>query len=447
MTDLDQIKNLQAHKAQLQVKYRSLITDAIQATSAASDESRAIMAELDSLSKELQGVNEQIFNIEHADEIKAEEERKARAEAERLAAEAKRLAAEAEKLAAEREKNEKERQRLQTLKAEIEEQAEKLKGKKKTSIEHFNSAAEKVLDILKVQLTPSTMCVEPNDAFIKGLFRYGNQAYRNALQGKLYRIKERKETHKKDAVFSKLQLHNVEGYENDSPLSEFDRAVLGVLISEYDIGNRYTTVNIIHRALIGKVGVQNAVMRKNQKTAIVNSVIKLMGTVVDFSGVNDSLKEMNYADKDGNEITLRASNLLLADIIDAKINGQVMEGVIFFKANSPLFDIADAKSQIIRYPHTLLNVPHQNNTPLVITLKKYVTRRICEIKIHKNLTPTITFDDVFKKCKLKSADKHKQLDARNTIIKFFEHLKAQKFITDFQVKKHGNSIHRIEFSF
>lgn len=447
MTDLEKIKDLQERKSQLQDKYQSLKADAIKAMVAASDESRAIIVEFDALSKEIQNINQEIYNIEHADELKAEQERKARAEAERLAAEAKRLAAEAEKLAAEREKNEKERQRLQALKAEIEEQAEKLKGKKKTSIEHFNSAAEKVLDILKVQLTPSTMCVEPNDAFIKSVFKASKSTYAQLLGGKYYAVKEKRKTKKKDAVFSKLQLHNVDGYDNDSPLDEFDRAVLGVLISEYDIGNRYTTVNIIYRALIGKVGVQNAVMRKNQKTAIVNSIIKLMGTVVDFSGVNDSLKEMNYADKDGNELTLRASNLLLADIIDAKINGQVMEGVIFFKANSPLFDIADAKSQIIRYPHTLLHVPHQNNTPLVITLKKYVTRRICEIKLHKNLTPTITFDDVFKKCKLKSADKNKQLDARNTIIKFFEHLKAQKFITDFQVKKHGNSIHRIEFSF
>ena len=67
---------------------------------------------------------------------------------------------------------------------------------------------------------------------------------------------------------------------------------------------------------------------------------------------------MNYRDKDGNEIILCASNLLSANIIDAKINGQVMEGVIFFKANSSFFDIADEKDQVIRYPHALLNVPN-----------------------------------------------------------------------------------------
>ena len=136
---------------------------------------------------------------------------------------------------------------------------------------------------MKIQIIPSSECVEPNDAFIKGLFRYGNQAYRNALQGKLYRIKERKATQKRDAVFSLMNINNVEGYEDDSPLDEFDRAVLGVIISEYLVGNRYTTVNIIHRALIGKVGEVAIIPYRNQKEALVSSVIKLMGTVADFS--------------------------------------------------------------------------------------------------------------------------------------------------------------------
>ena len=318
---------------------------------------------------------------------------------------------------------------------------------KKSSSDKFNSVAENMLNILKVQIIPSSECVEPNDAFIKGLFRYSTQAYRKALQGMRYSVKERKETHKKDAVYSHLKINNVEGYEDDSPLDEFDRAVLGVLISEYLSGNRYTTINVIHRALIGKVGEVAIIPYKNQKDAIVSSVIKLIGTVADFSQAADSLNEMHYRDKDGNEISLRISNLVSADIIDAKINGQIMENVIFFKANSPLFHIADAKDQVIRYPHALLNVPNQNNTPLVITLKKYVMRRICEIKLHKNMTPTITFDDIFKRCRLNNADKYKREDARKAIFKLFEYLKAQNFILELEVKKRGNAIHGVTFTF
>lgn len=154
-----------------------------------------------------------------------------------------------------------------------------------------------------------------------------------------------------------------------------------------------------------------------------------------------------YTDKAGNELFFAAENLLSAGILNAKVNGQKVEGVIYFKENSPLFDIANAKSQVIRYPHALLNVPNQNNTPLVITLKKYVMRRICEIKLHSQLKPTITFDDVFSKCKVNANDKKKKFDARNVIIKFFEHLKSQNFISDFEVKKEGREFSKISFSF
>ena len=458
MDDLGKIKELQERKVQLQAKYDSLKADVLKAMTTGTDSS-PVLFEFDALSKEIQAVNQQIFNIEHADEIKAEQERQAQEEerkARELAEREKRLQEakiaeekrKAELLAQERAKVDAQQKAKETAKNKIIAQESKLIGNN-SSVATLNSDADKIIDILKVQISPSTICVEPNDVFIKTVFNACKAAYSQLLGGKFYHVQEKRKTHKKDAVFSKLEIQNVEGYDNDSPLDEYDRAVLGVIISEYDINNRYTTVNIIHRALIGRPGqgVKGFYPKKDQKKAIVDSVIKLMSTVIDFSGVNDSLKAMKYTDKDGNEITFRASNLLLADIIDAKINGQVMEGVIFFKANSPLFQIADAKDQVIRYPHSLLNVPNQNNTPLVISLKKYVMRRVCEIKLHKNMTPTITFDDVFSKCKVDSSDKFKREDARNAVIKFLEHLKGQKFITDFEVKKRENVKYGMTFSF
>ena len=454
MNDLDIINELNERRSQLQAKYTSLKSDMLKAMSSGSDSDlyRSIMAEFGTLSQAIQAVNEQIYNIEHADEIKAEQERKARelADREKRLQEAK-LAEEQRKaqlLAAERAKADAEQKAKEAAKVKINAQESKLNGKK-TSVEQLQDHADQLIDILKVQITPSTMCVEPNDVFIKTVFNACHSAYKALLRGKFYNVKEKRKTKKKDPVFSKLEIQNVEGYDNDLPLNEYDRAVLGIIISEYLVDNLYTTVNIIHRALIGRPGqgLKGFYPKKDQKKSIVDSVIKLMSTVVDFSGVNDSLKEMKYTDKDGNEISLRASNLLLADIIDAKINGQEMEGVIFFKQNSPLFQIADAKDQVIRYPHALLNVPNQNNNPLVISLKKYVMRRICEIKLHKNLTPTITFNDVFSKCRLGKVSHDQQYNARNVIIKFLEHLKGQKFITDFEVKKRGNTIYGVTFVF
>ena len=302
------------------------------------------------------------------------------------------------------------------------------------SSRRFQKNADKILNLLKVQITPSTVCVEPNDSVIKAIF---------SNQGKKINVTEKHKSKKKAAVVSNIEV------QGDTPLDEHARAVFGVLVSENIIENRYTTVNIIHRALIGRPGQADAGFypKKDQESAIINSVKKLMGTVVDFSDAAESWKKLKYTDNDGNELFFAAENLLSAGILNAKVNGQKVEGVIYFKENSPLFHIANAKSQVIRYPHALLNVPNQNNTPLVITLKKYVMRRICEIKLHSQLKPTITFNDVFSKCKVNADDKKKRQRARNVIIKFFEHLKTQNFISDFQVKKEGRQFSKITFKF
>ena len=320
----------------------------------------------------------------------------------------------------------------------------------KESKQRLDKSAEKIIDSLKIQIMPSTECVEVNDAIVKSLFKLSSKKYQQALNGQSFRVKEKRKSNKKDAVYSNINLFNTEGYDDNSPLDEFDRAVLGIIISEYLSGNRYTTVNIIFRALIGNVGkaYDGIKPHKNQRQAIINSIEKLMGTLADFSQISKSLNQLHYTDKNGNKIILKKSNLLSADFLDAKINGQMMEDVIFFKANSPLFDIADAKNQIVRYPHKLLDVPNQNNTPRIISLKKYVMRRICEIKLHKQLTPTITFDDVFTKCRIINSHREIKADARNAIIKLFQHLKEQNFIKDFElVYNRSNKFVSIKFSF
>ncbi len=74
-------------------------------------------------------------------------------------------------------------------------------------------------------------------------------------------------------------------------------------------------------------------------------------------------------------------------------------------------------------------------------------RRICEIKLHKQLTPTITFDDVFSKCRISHTSREVKRDVRNAIIKLCDYLKAQNFIADFQVVQQRQKFIAIKFSF
>ncbi|MBR2732929.1 MAG: hypothetical protein IKD80_01600, partial [Selenomonadaceae bacterium] len=74
------------------------------------------------------------------------------------------------------------------------------------------------------------------------------------------------------------------------------------------------------------------------------------------------------------------------------------------------------------------------------------TRRVHEIIKHK-MTPTITFEDVFEKCRLKDADKGKKRDARKIIFDVFEKLKAAGVIRSFEKIKDGRIYRAVKISY
>lgn len=125
-----------------------------------------------------------------------------------------------------------------------------------------------------------------------------------------------------------------------------------------------TTPAIILRGLTGKKqgvigGTSNGAVNKNQRTAILNSIEKLMSTIitVDLTDVN---KALGY--NDGKEETI-TDTILPCHYKTEKINGQLVDDTIIFDRQSVLYRISDARNQIIRYDVELLDVPNLNNTP------------------------------------------------------------------------------------
>ena len=293
--------------------------------------------------------------------------------------------------------------------------------------------SKKMLDSIRsAQVSPSRERVEPNDKATKVLFGIKDDGYTTLIDGASRNIVEKRNHKKHGTIRTPYTLTNSDGYDNKVPLNEFDRAVLSVCISEWLAGNPYTTPAIILRALIGKVGDQNVRPMKNQLNAILDSIDKLMFT--NFNpDIKDSFQKLKYSEG-GDSIKIKKSPILPACVVDAKINGQLIDNAVFFNLESPLLIISDIKSQILRYDSALLNVPNQNNTPLVISLKNYVMRRICEIKLHK-MTPTITWDNVFRHCRIADASDKIKHNARDTINKLCENLLKEGFIKSFEPAK------------
>ena len=312
-------------------------------------------------------------------------------------------------------------------------------------MENFNF--QNVIGTIKnVQVYPATKRVELNDKATKIIFNLTPETYRQLIEQRIKASVTEKKNHKKyGKVKSGFFISNEFGYSNFAPLTEFDRAVLSVCVSNWVIGNYYVTVAMIYRGLTGKSCKDSNVRHRphlDQYAAIIQSIDKLMFTSFDPI-VLDSFEKLKYIDGD-NEVEITKSAILPCYRIKMSVNGQITDA-IFFDRESPLLTLANLKKQLITYDVELLDVPNQQNTPMIITLKNYIMRRVMEIKLHKQMSPTLNFDDIFKKCRIESAKQ--KTHAREYIKTFLEHLISKQVIKSFEFTKKGNTLHAVKFQY
>ena len=292
------------------------------------------------------------------------------------------------------------------------------------------------------QIYPAKERIELNDATTKQLFTFSDNFYKEMLAGTGVLTNERAETKKREEIESAFYISNKEGYTNDTPFGEYERAILNYLCTEFLKGNRYVTFRMIQRGISGKVGKRN--LRNNlsetQAAELQKALEKLMFTNYrPHKKTNDALKELKYG-----EVKIETSAILPACIVKATINGEEVKAVYMDRV-SPFYHLANMKNQILRYPADLLDVPNQNNTPLTIAIKNYCVRRVVECKQHK-MTPTLTLEDIFKKCRI-SDDRKAKERAREVINKLFAHLQAKKFIKSYEWRKKDNKFDAVTFKF
>ena len=296
-----------------------------------------------------------------------------------------------------------------------------------------------------IQIYPSKKRIVPNDRLSKVLFNLTEADYQYLIDNQDTIGFVEMNNHKKfGEIVSPLKIDiDGESFSISEPLNQFDSAVISVCISEWLANNKITTPAIIFRGLTGKVGRGDAEPSKDQLAAIFNSVNKLMRLQLTYN-MADICEKLNY---NGGKPESLVSTLLPSHYIKAStINGKDAT-TIYFTAESPMLKIARLKNeQILTYDVSLLDVPNQQNTPMNITIKNYVIQRIQEIKLHR-LTPIITFEDVFKKCRIDNAHGEIKRRARETIIAFMNHLKSQSEITNLEITKKGNAFYSVKFSY
>ena len=284
----------------------------------------------------------------------------------------------------------------------------------------------------------------PNDKFSEKVFNRTSEQYRQMIEtGDEFEIVEA--VIKGKEIVTKYWLEHIDGYTDMTPLREFDKDVLTACISAQEAGFKFATDRIIFHVLSGGKSPYSTITAE-MRQKILESIRRLMKTVIriDMRPICKAVKK--YGAK-MSKPQLVSSILPCSYFEGVIVNGQET-AVIKFLDESPLMTVAKAKGQILTFDVSELNVAGQHNTPMITELKNYILERVHEIIAHnRNMTPTITFADVFGHCGLSDAPRWQIQDARKAVFAVFEHLKSSGVIQSFEKKKTGGAYSAITFSY
>lgn len=283
--------------------------------------------------------------------------------------------------------------------------------------------------------------MSPNDKLTRTVFNLPENEFADMIFNGADNYVTENPKSRKSKVKTKFWLENVGTCELSEPLNEFDRAVFDACISAYQANFDGITDKTIFRAMTGGKR-HDTKLYSSQRAAVLKSIERLMSIriTIDFSQACAAMKRYCGAGKK------LVSTILPCKYVDGvEFNGQTC-AVIYFLDESPLLTIARVKKQLLTYDVALLDVPNQKNTELVTKAKSYLVRRVNEIKAHE-LTPTITFADVFGKCGIVDATKDKKFKIRKLIRDVFEHLKNLGEIRAFELEKVDGVYRAIKFQY
>lgn len=235
-------------------------------------------------------------------------------------------------------------------------------------------------------------------------------------------------------------------------LQSFDYTVHDAIVTHILAGNRIITVDMIYRAITGKVDgkvdVSDDIFEKIKK-----SLGKFNGRLyIDFQGT----------DANGEPITLHFNEpLLMYSWIETKIHGKKVAAIrVPYDADPVLLKWARLNgNEIDTRDIALRDVPRLNNGEESATIRDYLYRRIIAMRNgydrakrrHKpfNMSRKIRFETLYKELGISDPNADKRLAIKSKVDRCLKYWKEQKLIVSYQyTKKSGtNQYDGVEINF
>ena len=235
-------------------------------------------------------------------------------------------------------------------------------------------------------------------------------------------------------------------------LESYDYTVHDAIVTHILAGNRIITVDMIYRAMTGKVdgkvNVSDEIFQKIKK-----SLGKFNGRLfIDFQGTDAS----------GEPITLHFNEpLLMYSWIETKIHGKSVAAIrVPYDADPVLLKWARLNgNEIDTRDITLRDIPRLNNGEESATIRDYLYRRIIAMRNgydrakrrHNpfNMSRKIRFETLYKELGISDPNKDKKLAIKSKVDRCLKYWEEQKLIVSYQyTKKSGtNQYDGVEINF
>ena len=291
---------------------------------------------------------------------------------------------------------------------------------------------------------PARRLILPNDKLTKTLFKISEKTFSAMIDTEQHFFINEGEKKIKSKTFDVKSYFWVKSTSSTEPPSMFDRAVMSACISELLAGNTSTTPAIIYRTLSGKHQHFQS-PTKRQYAQILASVIKLKSLLIKID-MKEVCKQFNY--NSGKPLVIDYTPILPCHISKGDVGGGESESVIFFEDTPPLLKIAQVKNnQLITFDNKLLDIGEKHTGANMAAVKFYVSQRVFETIQQKWHNAAITFDDLFKKCRMSDASRDKKMKCRNAILSLMANFVDADIIKSFEYTKVDGKFYSVKFTY
>lgn len=239
---------------------------------------------------------------------------------------------------------------------------------------------------------------------------------------------EKSDLQKKAFVYYGLDFSEIENEVTiTKQLTPFDKRVYIAAAALYNAGNKIFSASQIYAA-IGNTG-----RPKTEQVKKINDALTKMGSAHLFLDNNEEIKVYK-----GIARFKYDSALLPFERTTAYINGQYTDSAIHLFREPPLISFAKERKQVTTIPLKVLQSPI-NKTAANLQIEDYLIERIGRMKRPGNTTPRkILFSTIYKSCSIKT--KKQKQRTPETICRYLDHYKAEKWIIDYTQDKSSVTI-------